>query len=418
MLNPTPKPKEQLAVVRFEAVCHIKTLRETPLPLAECLRDACSRPWPAENGRFYSYRTLETWWYDYAKSGFSGLSGTPSRRDAGQSRLIDQETGEWILDAMEKSPGIPFSVLYRTWDEHGRGLPSESTVRRFLKSKGYDARSLKAGRLETGPQKAFEAPAPNDLWMVDFACGPTLRGEDGKALGTHLCVILDDHSRLIPYAAYYRRNDTAAFLDCLKQAVLRRGLPEKLYTDQGKPFVNFHAKVVCANLGIRLIHAKPYHAWSKGKVERLIATIQRDFELTLRLEGGAVASLDALNTAFSRWIAAIYHLRVHSATGQTPHERFTASPHPIRQIEEPDKVDPLFYTRTQRVVRKDGTVTLDRKTFEVPLSLRTCKIELRYSPLSYEPVEVWHQGAFHGLARRCDLHLNSTNFHKGDNYAR
>jgi len=115
-----------------------------------------------------------------------------------------------------------------------------------------------------------------------------------------------------------------------------------------------------------------------------------------------VSSLDALNTAFSRWIAGIYHLRVHSATEQTPHERFTASPRPIRLIEEPDKIDPLFYTRTQRIVRKDVTVTLDKKIFEVSLSLRARKIELRYDPLSFDPIEVWHRDAFQGLARRCD----------------
>jgi len=32
--------------------------------------------------------------------------------------------------------------------------------------------------------------------------------------------------------------------------------------DQGRPFVNHHARIVCANLGIRLLHAKPDHAWS------------------------------------------------------------------------------------------------------------------------------------------------------------
>lgn len=315
---------------------------------------------------------------------------------------------------------MPFAVLYRLWDEHGRGLPSQSAVRRFLVSKGYDARSLKAGRLESGPTKAFEAPAPNDLWMVDFACGPTLRTPEGRSLTTQLCVILDDHSRLIVFAAYYSNGDTAAFLDCLKQAVLRRGLPIKLYTDRGKPFVNHQAKIVCANLGIRLLHAKPYHAWSKGKVERLIQTIQRDFELTLRMEGRAVHDLSELNTALSRWIASHYHLRVHSSTGQSPHERFTRNAPAIRQLEDPDKIDPLFYTRTDRVVRKDGTVTLDKKLFEVPLALRALKVELRYDPLLYDPVEVWHQGAFHGPARRCDLHLNSTlhHHHRGTNYAR
>ena len=420
MKNSAPKPKERLALLRFEVICHLKTLRENGLPLAECVRAAASRPWPGESGQYYAARTIETWWYDYASKGYAGIAGKVSRQDEGQSRFIDEETGLWIIDAISKSPDVPFSVLYRIWDEHGRGLPSESSVRRFLKNKGFDPRSLKAGRLETGPTKAFEAPAPNDLWMVDFANGPTLRSTDDKVISTQLCVILDDHSRLIPYGAYYLTGDTASFLDCLKQAILRRGLPHKLYTDQGKPFVNHHARIVCANLGIRLLHAKPYHAWSKGKVERLIRTIQNDFELTLRLDGGAVHSVTELNTAFSRWIAATYHLRVHGSTGQTPHERFTRAGHPIRPIEEPDKIDPLFYTRTERVVRKDGTVTLGKKLFEVPLSLRALAIELRYDPILFDPVEVWHKGACHGLARRCDLHLNSAlnHHHRGTNYAR
>jgi len=38
---------------------------------------------------------------------------------------------------------------------------------------------------------------------------------------------------------------------------------------------------VCANFGIRLIHAKPYAAWSKGKIERFFLTVQSDFEQRL-----------------------------------------------------------------------------------------------------------------------------------------
>jgi len=36
-------------------------------------------------------------------------------------------------------------------------------------------------------------------------------------------------------------------------------------------FVSQHLQTVCANFGIRLIHAKPYVAWSKGKIERFYA---------------------------------------------------------------------------------------------------------------------------------------------------
>ena len=418
MTKDITKPKEHLALLRFELICHLKTLRKEGLPLAECLRNASSRPWPEPDGTYYSYRTLETWWYNYARSGYLGLSGKSGRADAGKSRSIDEETGVWILEKIQENPRMPLQVLYRHWQQQGHALPSLSSLYRYLKTKGYDRRSLRAGRLESAPQKAFEAPAPNDLWMVDFACGPTLRSAEGKVIATQLCVIIDDHSRLITYGAYYLAGDTASFLDCLKQAVLRRGLPLKLYTDQGKPFVNHHAKIVCANLGVRLLHAKPYHAWSKGKVERLIRTIQGDFEATLRLEDSPPRSLAELNTSLSRWIAGAYHLRVHSSTGMSPHERFTRSAHPLRTVEQPDKIDPLFYTRTERTVRKDGTVTLGKKLFEVNLSLRALQVELRYDPILMDRIEVWHKGSFHGLARHADLHLNSQTYNRSNNYAR
>ena len=418
MPNHEPNNKERLALLRFEVVCHINTRNDGGVSLSECLREASSRPWPGEGGIYYSLRSLETWWYVYKKSGFAGLAGKFKREDAGKSRSIDEQTGLWILEAIAKSPQVPLSVLYRHWKNSGRELPSESSVYRFLATHGYDRRSLNAGRLEGGPTKAFEAPAPNDLWMVDFASGPTFRTLDGRATTTQLCVIVDDHSRLIPYGAYYLQGNTASFLDCLKQAVLRRGLPLKLYTDQGKPFVNTHASIVCANLGIRLLHAKPYHAWSKGKVERLIRTIQSDFEATLRLEGRNVQSLVELNAAFSRWIATFYHLRVHGSTGMSPHQRFHRTGYPFRTVEEPEKIDTLFYTRDERVVRKDGTVTLGKKRLEVNLALRALTVELRYDPVHFDRVEVWHNGAPQGLARIANLPLNSQTYSESNNDAR
>ncbi|MFA7335032.1 MAG: hypothetical protein WC130_12185 [Kiritimatiellia bacterium] len=156
----------------------------------------------------------------------------------------------------------------------------------------------------------------------------------------------------------------------------------------------------------------------KGKVERLIRTIQGDFEATLKLEGEHVHSLADLNTAFSRWIAGTYHLRSHSSTNMSPHERFTRAAHPLRTVEEPEKIDALFYTRIERVVRKDGTVTLGKKLLEVNLALRALKVELRYDPVRFDRVEVWHKGSFHGIARLADLHLNSQIQHRGTNYAR
>jgi transposase InsO family protein len=277
---------------------------------------------------------------------------------------------------------------------------------RHLRRQGLDRQRLRSGRLETGPTKAFEAPAVNDLWMVDFSPGPTLV-VDGKAGSTQLCVLVDDHSRLIPFAAYYPQANTEAFHHTLKEAVLRRGVPRKLYTDQGKPFVNGHTRVVCAQLGIRLLHCKPYHAWSKGKCERLIQSIQTGFESTLRMEGNQAKSLEQLNAKFTVWIQTVYHLRLHGSTGVSPEARFQQAAQTLRHWDPGLDIEPLFYLRLNRTVRKNGIVRLDNDLYEVPLSLRTLEVELRLDPWRRARIEVWYQDKFMGLARKAPLHLNS-----------
>jgi hypothetical protein len=162
-------------------------------------------------------------------------------------------------------------------------------------------------------------------------------------------------------------------------------------------------------LGVRLLHCKPYHSWSKGKCERLIQSIQQGFETTLRLEGNAAHSLEELNAKLSLWIQTLYHQRPHSSTGQSPEYRYQQAAKTLRQWDERIEIDPLFYLRLERTVRKNGTVRLDRELYEVPLSLRALKVQLRLDPWRRARIEVWYQNQFKGLARKAPLHLNAEN---------
>jgi len=397
------------ALMRFQAVSFILDQIRSGRLLAEALREAASRPWPDESGDFYSIRTLEDWFYAHKKGGFDALT-SKIRADRGGRRVIEEKTATWILDQVRQNPKTPVSVLYWHWKttEPSLTLPSISTVYDLLRQHGLDRKSLRSGRLETGPTKAFEAPFVNDLWMVDFSPGPVIVVE-GKPMTTQLCVIIDDCSRLLPFASYYRSADTESFHHCLKEAVLRRGLPRKLYTDQGKPFVNGHTAVVCAKLGVRLLHCKPYHCFSKGKVERVIYSIQSGFESTLRLEGQAAHSLEELNQKLSAWIQTLYHQRVHSSTDVSPETRYQLASKNLRHLEPGIDIQPLFYMHLERTVRKDGTVRLGGQLFEVPLSLRALKIQLRLDPWKRTRIEVWHRDKFMGLATKARLQLNAEN---------
>ncbi|MBC8216898.1 MAG: transposase family protein, partial [Planctomycetes bacterium] len=89
---------------------------------------------------------------------------------------------------------------------------------------------------------------------------------DGRQKKTYLIAILDDHSRLIVYARFYLSERLASYLDAFENALSRRGLPRKLYVDNGAAFRSKHLQYITASLAITLIHAKPYKPQGKGYV--------------------------------------------------------------------------------------------------------------------------------------------------------
>ena len=401
---------DPIALQRWGLVNQVLELLRRHWPLSAALEHTvASSPLLLDDGSsvVVSKRTLQDWFYKFQRGGFDSLR-PKARKDRGRPRRLSPDQQQRVLDQVRAFPGIHVKLLYKQWKESDPTLPAIASIYRWLDQNQLDAhgRRYLLRQSATGPTKSFEAPAVNDLWMVDFSPGPFLPGTP-KAIGTHLCLFIDDHSRLIPFAAYDLHANTQMFLRCLREAVKRRGLPRKLYTDQGGPFINDHVKVVCANLGIRLLHAKPYHAWSKGKVERMFGTLQREFEAALRLPGQGVGSLEELNARLSSWLQESYQVRVHSTTGQTPQERFAQAANSVRLLDPHLDLDRLFFTRLERVVRNDGTVRIDSTFYEVDLALRNLKIELHFDPWLLNRIEVRYRGQDFGLARKLDRHLNS-----------
>ncbi len=263
MMEKDPKSRlEHLALIRHSAVSWIEQSLNQGKTLGRALALAAELDW---DGRHYSPRTLEDWFYAWRAQGFGALE-RQSRRDKGLCRAISPQTAEAIVKLRLQQPSLPISVLVRQLEQSGvlePGTFSLSSVYRLLISQGLDRPRLMAQ--SSGPTKAFETELANALWMSDVMDGPTLRVGD-RPVHTFLFAVLDDCSRLIPHAQYYEHEKLRCLLDCLKQAFASRGLPEKLYTDQGKIFTCAHLQVICANLKIKLTHARPYAAWSKELV--------------------------------------------------------------------------------------------------------------------------------------------------------
>ncbi len=399
-------PKEQQALARFAAVSFIKQQRKAGWPLSQCLKEAAERPWL---DRHYAISTLEEWHYLYAQGGFDALK-PKGRKDRGQVRSLSPELCRRLEQLRREHPSLTVRSLVRRLLKENALRPGEfslSSIYRHLNSRGLDARSLRARETldeGVGPQKAFESPFANDLWMTDMMHGPTLAAAEGKrAVGTRLFAFIDDCSRLCPAAAYYPGESLDSLLAVLRQGIKSRGIPLKIYSDNGKVFTCRHLKIVCANLDIQLLHARPYHSWSKGKVERFFRTVQTDFQQSLAF--APVAGIDELNERFRSWLEKDYHQRHHSSLeGVSPAERFRQRCAHLRTAGE--GLDRLFLNQATRRVRKDATFSLDGRLWEVSASLRGETVEIRYDPFTYERVEVYVRGNFCQQARRLNKNLN------------
>lgn len=416
MKNPTSdeNPCEARALARFAAVQAVVQARQSGQSLAQALAHAAQQSW---DGRLFSPQTIEDWFYNYRHGKFAALRQRP-RGDRGTHKALDPAAVEALLKLRREHPQLTLKALIAELLRQGVLQPggfSESTLHRRLAEAGLDRQSLRAGAaLSGGPSKAFELPLPNLLWMADCMYGPTLKMAEAAVERTYLFAIIDDCTRLLIHGQFYAHERLEGFLDTLRQAVQNRGLPDKLYTDNGAAFVSQHLGIVCANLGIRLIHCKPYHAWSKGKIEKWFSTCQSQFLPSLIFD--QVRSIDELNRRFWQWVETDYNQREHSAlSGESPARRFARLGASLRLLDPNAQLERLFLMRVSRRVRKDATFSLGGRAWEVSPHLRGQIVSVHFDPIGYRQVEIWIGERLLGQAIPCDKQRNAR-LPRGDDY--
>lgn len=237
--------------------------------------------------------TLRDWLKRYRKGGFDALLPKP-RADRGTPRALSAAIAEELLSIKEDNPAL--SVRLVIAQARAAGTVSEaqhlppSTVHRLLASHGLMRKDPDAPTEQDRRRFAFERAG--QLWMSDVMHGPAVPLLGRARRKTYLIGFLDDSTRLAPHGAFAHSESTRAFLPVLKQAILKRGFPQRLYVDNGAAYRSHHLALVCAKLGITLIHARPYRPQGKGKIERFFRTLRA--QLLTRLTPEDTASLEAL----------------------------------------------------------------------------------------------------------------------------
>lgn len=394
--------KKQVAIFRFGVISDfVSPTRLGWGERARLLKHKCERQWqiPFSTRTRLAPATIRSWIRTYESSGQRLESLYPhSRSDRGQARSLDQETTLALIGLRREMPQAPVHTLIRTAQQRGvvdaEQYLAESTIWRLFKREGLMERSEHFAV----DRRRFEAQLPNDLWQSDVMHGPAV-ALDGKNRKAYLIAFIDDMSRLICHAQFYLSENLNAYLDALRQALLTRGLPRKLYVDNGPAFRSFHLHQITASLGIALIHAKPYQPQGKGKIERFFRTVRSDFLPSVRAK-----TLDDLNLALDCWLRDLYHNREHRSTGQTPLARYAAHCECVRAA--PKDLPDHFRQQARRRVAKDRTVSLAGRLLEAPIALIGKQISLFYHAHDPARVEARYEGKSYGMLTVVDLNVN------------
>lgn len=378
------KTRQDIALFKYSLIAPLVTKTYTQNSAKDYLEEITARVHDSPRGpREYAPATLKGWLRLYHKHGIDGLY-PKVRSDKGKLRKLPDEVKDFIIAAKKDNPKRTAKSIYQELLAKGyvhfKDI-SLSTIQRFI-SKANISRK----KLESLDMKAFEFEFPNECWQSDVSLGPYLT-LNGKKRKTYIMAFLDDSSRLIVHAEAFFNENFLSLLSAFKKAVGKRGVPKKLFVDNGKIYKSKQMQLICASLGTVLAFAEPFRPEAKGKVERMFRTLHDQWMNII--DWNDFNSLDDLNDSLFDFVENTYNQRKHSSIDAKPIDKFLKYIDNIKMIDSKKELDYIFLYRVNRTVRNDATIPLNKVFFEVPMKYIGDKINLRYDPTSLDKAYIF-----------------------------
>lgn len=342
--------------------------------------------------------TIERWFYD-AKDQFDPISALERKlpSHAGTHPAISTAMAQAIAVLYRQHPSWTCQLHHDNLqtlakeDPSLAPMPSYPTVRRYMLDQGFTrqkkrrhrhaeiesaAAAAAGGASEPEPfvkreVRSYEMTHVHALWHLDFHQGshkvllPTGQWKAPQLLG-----VLDDYSRLCCHLQWYLDETADSLCHGLSQALLKRGLPRSLMTDNGSAMTAAETTEGLGRLGILHKTTLPYTPEQNAKQECFWAQVEG--RLLAMLEGQPNLTLALLNEATQAWVEVEYQRRRHSEINEPPVERALRGPSVGRPCVSSEALRRAFRMETSRLQRKsDGTITVEGVRFEIPGRYRT-----------------------------------------------
>ncbi|WP_080833097.1 DDE-type integrase/transposase/recombinase [Cohnella massiliensis] len=354
--------RQQEANFRYGLIASLVSRKLDPGEQMALMREIVSHEYETSSGqrRRISLRTLERYLKAYREGGWEAL--LPSvRADKLTTREIPEDVLAKAIALKQEQPGRSVRQIIAILELAAFVAPGtlkESTLSKQLRRRGVTRKAL----LNTGWShfRRFEATHRNSMWQGDVQHTLYLPHPDkpGKKVMAYLVIFIDDYSRFVVHGQFYFEERVARLEDCLKKAILKNGVPEMIYVDNGAIYSSHHFERICGRLGAELKHTRPGRPMGRGKQEKFFRFVDQSFVPRFK---------------------------------QRPVDRYQKDDHPIRML-PPHELIEVFLLEESRKVDKTGCISLLGTIFEVQTELAGSKIQARFDPHDLSVIQVWKDG--------------------------
>lgn len=379
------KLRREIALFRFSLIAPILNNTYPNKTVKDYLEEICAKVYDSPLGlkKEYAPSTIKEWLRLYKTKGIDGLY-PKNRSDKGNSRKLKAEVKELVISLKKANPKRTAKSIYQEIIITTKVKPFElslSTVQRYIKNLDLSTDSNIKDR------RAFEFENANDCWQSDISVGPylTINGVKHK---TYIVAFLDDASRLIVSCKAFKSDNLLSVLEVFKDAVATRGVPKKVFFDNGKVYRSGQMELICASLGCALCFAEPYSPQSKGKIERWFQTLQKQWQQLI--DTSSFQSIDELNKSLNEYVELNYNRAYHNGIKDKPINKFLANIDNIKRFTE-QELRNVFLYRVERKVKNDSTVSIDKEIYEVPSKYIGSKLYIRYDPTNNEEAFIFSE---------------------------
>jgi putative transposase len=377
--------KREIALFRFSLIAPILNKTYSNETVKDYLQEICSKQYDSPLGlkKEYALETIKEWLRVYKLKGIDGLY-PKGRSDKGESRKIKNGIKGIVVNLKLENPKRTAKSIYEEIIVRNIIKPSElslSTIQRYIRN--IDVNVTKTIK----DRRAFEFENANDCWQSDISVGPYIT-VNGIRRKTYIIAFLDDASRLIVSCRAFENDNLLSVLTVFREAIAKRGVPKKVFFDNGKVYRSGQMELICASLGCALCFAEPYSPQSKGKIERWFQTLQKQWQQLI--DTSSFNSINELNESLNNYVESKYNSTIHSGIKEKPIEKFLANKENLKLLTQQELRNTFLY-RVTRKVKNDSTVSIDTEIFEVPGKYVGTKINIRYDPTSNEEAFIFSE---------------------------